>query len=151
MDVYEKQKQLSLKKRRELLLTWNGVKSRHQDVNVREEWEKYVLWLRRKGMPKPEPTFFSFLAFEKRWLKSINVKRINNPELFKEKEKEIPSTEIQKVCDLLSKRKMQITEDEVRSLLIDGVSVIAVEIWFINGIMPKNPSFRRFIAEKGWR
>src|ERR1035437_1228224 len=115
MCLFEKQKQLSPKKRRELLLTWNGVKSRHQDINVRKEWDEYVAWLRRKGMPNPEPTFFSLLAFEKRWLKSVNVKRINNPELFRETEKKIPLADIQKVCDLLSKRRMQVTADEIKT------------------------------------
>ena len=151
MGVYEKRKQLSPNKRRTLLIIWNSIKNRHQDIDVRKEWDKYVAWLRRNGVPKPEPEFISFLAFEKRWLKSINVKRINNPELFKEKEREIPIEEIRKVCDILSKRRMQITEDEVRTLLNDGVSVLSVEIWFSNGIMPKNPAFRRFIASKGWR
>ena len=129
--------------------TWNGVKFRHPGVDVRSEWDRYTAWRKRKDNFEPKHSIKSIIDFENLWLKSVNVKRFKNPTQFKEKEKEISLADIQSVFDMLSKRKLQITESEIRTLLTKGVSVVAVELWFQNGLMPKHPAFKSFLASKG--
>lgn len=147
----EPKKQSTVEEQREILrVTWDGVKLRHPGIVIRAEWEKYVIWLESKKESKPKLTIKSILAFEGRWLKSTKVTRINNPSSFKEKEKEIPSTDIQKVCDFLSKHRIQATEEEVKKLLQEN-SVTSIELYFTNGIPPKQLSFKNFLASKGRR
>ena len=154
MGESEKTKQYTLqelKKREVARETWEGIKFRHKKKDIRAEWNKYIKWLKTKKISKPLVSVDSLLAFEKKWLKSIKVAQINNPSSFTKKEKEISLTDIQTVSDLLSKRRIDATEDEVRALLIAGVTVPSVEFWFSNCIIPKNSTFKKFIALKGWR
>lgn len=151
MEEPEKRKQLAPQKRNALKESWDGIKFRHKDVDVRAEWDKYVNWLKTKKISEPQPSIKSLIDFEKKWLKSINVARIRNPSSFTKKEKEISLIDIQTVSGLLLKRRIETTEDEVRALLIEGVTVLSVDLWLSNNIMPKNIAFKKFIASKGWR
>ena len=89
MDELGNRKHLTPKERLALLFTWNGVKVRHKGVDIRSEWNKYIAWRIKGKMGEPNPSVKSILAFEKQWLNSQAVKRINNPDAFKVKEKEI--------------------------------------------------------------
>lgn len=130
----------------ELRLTWQNIESRHIGINIRNEWDKYVRWLRKKNI-WIKPSIKTLLIFERSWLNSLNVTRNNNPEAFKEKEKEISPADIKKISDLLSKRRLQTTENEIKELL-KYVSVTAIELWYQNGMMPKNPAFKQFLISK---
>lgn len=154
MDELEKIKQYTkqeLKEREDARITWEGIKFRHKERDIGVEWHKYKIWLKRKKINEPRVSVASLLAFEKMWLKSINVSAINNPSQFTKKEKEISLTDIQAVSDLLSKRGIKTTEEEVRAVLNAGVSVNSVELWFSYCIIPKNAVFKKFLKSKNWR
>lgn len=144
-------KKIQQMKRESLLITWDGIKQRNPTADVRKEWDRYVLWRARKKMSPPQPTIKSIIEFECKWLKSLVVTRISNPEKYKEKEKIVSLVDIQSVCDLLLKRKINTTDDECKKLLLDGVSVLSIQMWLSNGLLPKNPAFKVFLASKGVR
>jgi hypothetical protein len=132
-----------------LLIVWNGVKMRHPKVNVREEWEKYTLWMKESKRSVPEPSTTSILVFESNWLKNPTTLRIKAP--LKIEEKIIPEQTIQEAYDIFIMRKLQVTREDVKNLLIEGATLAAIEIWFSTGLFPRSPLLRQFLTLKGIR
>ena len=135
--------------REKLLIVWNGVKLRHPNKNVREEWDKYCVWMKEVKRKVPEPSTQEILYFEINWLKNPTMLRANTT--FKIEEKVIPEQTIQEAYDIFIMRKLQVTREDVKNLLKEGATLAAIEIWFSTGLFPRSPLLRQFLTLKGVR
>lgn len=135
--------------RTKLLIVWNGVKIRNPNKNVRDEWDKYLAWMKQSKRQIPEPSTTSIIIFENNWLKKPTTLRTNEP--LKIEEKIIPEQTIQEACDIFIMRKLDVTKEEVTNLLREGATLNSIEIWFSTGLLPRSPLLRQFLTLKGRR